>query len=322
MISIDDVRAAAERAQPFVRRTALLPIDDQRWLKPELLQPTGSFKVRGFFAAALARPEERRARGLITVSAGNAALACAHVARRLGVPCRVVMFDTAPSPKVEGVRRLGAQPVFKPRADLLAWMAERGWEAEPETFIHPFADPAVQAGHGGVGLEIVAELADVERVVVAVGGGGLITGVASAVKGLKPSVEVVGVQSDGYPLWPRTFAEGAPTALTPATIADGTSAPYDASMHERLGECVDRWITVPEAKLREAVVGLAKTGKVVAEGTGALAYAALEQLSPGPPTVAVISGGNIAPNLLAELLAETPVIRTAAAPSEPSPLTG
>ena len=322
VIPLDQVRAAAERAQPFVRRTPLLPIDDRRWLKPELLQPTGSFKVRGFFAAALALPEERRARGLITVSAGNAALACAHVARRLGVPCRVVMFDTAPAPKVEGVRQLGAQPVFKPRADLLAWMAERGWEAEPETFIHPFADPAVQAGHGGIGLEIVAELTDVERVVVAVGGGGLITGVASAVKGLKPTVEVVGVQSDGYPLWPRTFAEGAPPALTPATIADGTSAPYDATMHERLGECVDRWISVPEAGLREAVVGLAKTGKVVAEGAGALAYAALEQLPLGPPTVAVISGGNIAPNLLAELLAERPLSRTAAAQGEPSPLTG
>jgi threonine dehydratase len=302
MITLTEVRAAAERARPFVRRTPLLPLDDGRWLKLELLQPTGSFKVRGFFAAALALPDEQRQRGLITVSAGNAALACSYVAHRLGVPCRVVMFDTAPAPKVEGVRGLGGQPEFKTRPELLAWMAERGWESEPEAFIHPFADPVVQAGHGGIGLEIVEELPDVKRIVVAVGGGGLITGMASAVKQLKPSVEVVGAQSDGYPLWPRTFAEGTPPALTPATIADGTSAPYDAAMHEALSECVDRWVTVPEAELRAAVVELAKTGKVVAEGAGALAYAALDHLDAGPPTAAIISGGNIAPTLLAELL--------------------
>ncbi len=302
MIPIAEVRAAAERARPFVRRTPLLPQDDGRWLKLELLQPTGSFKVRGFFAAALALPDQQRQRGLITVSAGNAALACSYVAHRLGVPCRVVMFDTAPAPKVEGVRGLGGQPEFKTRPELLAWMAERGWESEPEVFIHPFADPVVQAGHGGIGLEILEELPGVGRIVVAVGGGGLITGVASAVKQLKPSVEVVGAQSDGYPLWPRTFAEGTPPALTPATIADGTSAPYDAAMHEALSECVDRWVTVPEAELRAAVVELAKAGKVVAEGTGALAYAALDRLDPGPTTAAIVSGGNIAPKLLAELL--------------------
>src|SRR2546430_16186170 len=105
-------RGAAERARPFVVRTPLLPLDGGAWLKLELLQPTGSFKVRGFLAAALALPEERRARGLLTVSAGNAALACAHAARTLGVGCRVVMFDTAPPPKVDGVRALGGVPVL------------------------------------------------------------------------------------------------------------------------------------------------------------------------------------------------------------------
>jgi threonine dehydratase len=303
VIPLDQIRAAVERARPFVRRTPLQPLDGGRWLKLELLQPTGSFKVRGFLAAALALPEERRARGLLTVSAGNAALACAYAARCLGVSCRVVMFDTAPPPKIEGVRGLGGTPILKSRAELLAWMAERGWECEPEAFIHPFADPTVQAGHAGVGLEIVEDLPDVERVVVPAGGGGLVTGVASAVKQRRPGVEVAGVQSDGYPLWPRTFAEGAPPALTPATIADGTTAPYDPGQHELLRSLVDRWITVPEDRLRRAVVELAAAGKVVAEGAGALSYAALDQLPAGPPTVAVVSGGNIAPALLAELLA-------------------
>src|SRR5205807_9295075 len=128
-----------------------------------------------------------------------------------------------------------------------------GWESGAEAFIRPCADPVGQAGHGGVGLEIAEDLPDVGRVVVAVGGGGLVTGVASAVKHCRrpADVEVVGVQSDGYPLWPRTFADGAPPAgLTPATIADGTSAPYDSRMHELLKTCVDRWVTVPEARLR------------------------------------------------------------------------
>jgi threonine dehydratase len=305
MIPLEHIRAAVERARPYVRRTPLHPLDDGRWLKLELLQPTGSFKVRGFLAAALALSEEQRERGLLTVSAGNAALACAYAARSLGVPCRVVMFDTAPPPKVDGVRALGGVPVPKTRPELLAWMAGRGWESEPEAFIHPFADPAVQAGHGGVGLEIVEDLPDVERVVVAVGGGGLVTGVASAIKGWRPGVEVVGVQSEGYPLWPRTFAEGSPPQLTPATIADGTTAPYEPGQHDLLARLVDRWVTVPEDRLRRAVADLAAAGKVVAEGAGALSYAALDQLSAGPPTVAIVSGGNIAPALLAELLAAT-----------------
>jgi threonine dehydratase len=303
VIPLHEIRAATERARPYVRRTPLHPLEGDRWLKLELLQPTGSFKVRGFLAAALAVPPERRERGLLTVSAGNAALACAYAARALNVPCRVVMFDTAPQPKIDGVRALGATPILMPRPELLDWMATRRWESEPEAFIHPFADPTVQAGHGGVGLEIVEDLPGVDRVVVAVGGGGLMTGVASAVKQCRPGIEVIGVQSDGYPLWVRTFAEGAPPALTPRTIADGTSAPYEQVQHQRLAECVDRWIAVPEARVRAAVAELAATGKVVAEGAGALPYAALELLPPGPPTAAVISGGNIAPALLAELLA-------------------
>ncbi len=272
-------------------------------LKLECLQPTGSFKVRGFFAAALALPPERVRRGLITVSAGNAAQACAYVARELGVPCRVVMYDSAAPLKIEGVKRWGATPVLMPRDEMLRWMAEEGWRDGPEQFIHPFADTEVMAGHGGIGLELVEDIPEVERVLVAVGGGGLISGVASGLKGLKPQVEVIGVQSDGYPLWSRVFEAGGPVALTPQTIADGTTAPFDRRMFERLKESVDTWLTVPEPRLQSAIPEIASKAKVVAEGAGALAYAALEQLEPGPVTVAVVSGGNIDPKLLASLLA-------------------
>jgi threonine dehydratase len=271
-------------------------------LKLECLQPTGSFKVRGFFAAALALPADRLQRGLITVSAGNAAQACAYVARQLGVPCRVVMFDTAPPPKVAGVKRWGATPIPMPRDELFAWMASEGWTNEPETFIHPFAEHEVMAGHGGIGLELLEDVPGLARVLVPVGGGGLVTGIASALKGSRPDIEVIGVQSDGYPLWTRSLEAGGPVPMKPETIADGTTAPFDQRMFDLLKEGVDRWLTVPEPRLRAAVPQVAAAAKVVAEGAGALAYAALEQLEPGPPTVAVVSGGNIDPKLLAELL--------------------
>jgi len=301
VIELARVRAAADRARPHALRSPLVPIEGAL-LKLECLQPTGSFKVRGFFAAALALPPERLRQGLITVSAGNAAQACAYAAGKLGVSCRVVMFDTAPETKVAGVKRWGATPIPMSRDELFRWIESEGWKDEPESFIHPFADEEVMAGHGGLGLELLEDVPDLRRVVVPVGGGGLVAGIASAVKGMRGEIEVVGVQSDGYPLWQRVFAAGGPVSIQPATIADGTTAPFDARMFERLRECVDRWLVVPEPRLKAAIPELASAAKVVAEGAGALAYAALEQLEPGPTTVAVVSGGNIDQALLADLL--------------------
>ena len=301
MIEVERIRAAAERARKYVQRTPLVPVEGAL-LKLECLQPTGSFKVRGFFAAALKQPPEQLRRGLITVSAGNAAQACAYVAKTLGVSCRVVMYENAPVTKIDGVKRWGATPILMPRDAMLEWLANDGWRSEPESFIHPFADPEVMAGHGGIGLELLQDVPDLARVLLPVGGGGLIGGVASALKRLRPDVEVIGVQSDGYALWTRSLEAAGPVTIKPETIADGTTAPFDARMFELVKECVDRWLTVPEPRLRTAIPELAVAAKVVAEGAGALAYAALEQLEPGPPTVAVVSGGNIAPELLVQLL--------------------
>jgi len=301
VIDLARIRSAADRARSHVQRTPVIPVEGAL-LKLECLQPTGSFKVRGFFAAALSLPAGTLSRGLITVSAGNAAQACAHVAKTLGVSCRVVMYDTAAATKLEGVKRWGGTPILMPRPAVLEWLATESWKSEPETFLHPFADPAVMAGHGGLALELLEDVPDLARVLVPVGGGGLIGGIASALKGSRPGIEVIGVQSDGYPLWTRCLEAGGPVAITPETIADGTTAPFDARMFELLKECVDRWLTVPEPRLRTAIAELASAAKVVAEGAGALAYAALEQLPPGPKTVAVVSGGNIDPKLLASLL--------------------
>jgi threonine dehydratase len=302
VIPIERVRAAAERARPHVLRTPLVPIEGAL-LKAECLQPTGSFKVRGFFAAALALSPDELRRGLLTVSAGNAAQACAYAAHKLGVSCRVVMIDSAPPPKLEGVKRWGATPILMPRDEVHSWLGREAWRKEPETFIHPFADEEVMAGHGGLGLELLEDLPELARVVVPVGGGGLISGIASALKGLRPEVEVIGVQSDGYAMWRAAFAAGGPVTIKAETIADGTGAPFDARMFQLLKECVDRWLIVPEPRLKAAIPELAASAKLVAEGAGALAYAAVEQLPPGPTTVAVASGGNIDPKLLASLLA-------------------
>jgi threonine dehydratase len=214
------------------------------------------------------------------------------------------MLETAPQLKVDGVRRLGAEPVLIPRAELLNWMATAGWQKEPETFIHPFASEELIAGHGSLGLELLEQVPEVGRVLIPAGGGGLISGVANALKAARPGIEIIGVQSEGYPLWPRALEANGPVQLAPDTIADGTTAPFEATMLPRMRELVDRWLLVPEQRLRAAIVELATGVKVVAEGAGALAYAARDQLPAGPPTVAVVSGGNIAPGLLAELLLE------------------
>jgi threonine dehydratase len=301
--TLERVNDAAAVLAPHVRRTPVLPIDEG-YLKLESLQPTGSFKVRGFFNAALSADATRRAAGLLTVSAGNAAMACAHVAQHLGIPCRVVMFDTAPQAKRQGVERLGATVIPMPFAELLDWISNERWQTEPELFIHPFADTTVMNGHGTLALELVDQCPQISRVVVPVGGGGLIVGVAATIKALRPGVEVVGVQSDGYALWRDAFSTEGPVSLTPNTIADGSTGPFNPAMFELLREHVDRWVTVPESRLRLAVAELAMRAKVVAEGAGALGFAALGMLDPGPETVAVISGGNIDPGRVAELLLE------------------
>jgi len=282
--------------------TPAVAVSGQLWLKLENLQPTGSFKVRGFLNAVSGLASADLQAGIVTVSAGNAALAAAYAARLAGIACKVVMFDSAPAAKRDGVRALGAEVLSWPRPQLLAWMAGRGWESMPEHFIHPFADPAVIAGHGTLAVELLEQVPGMQRVIMAVGGGGLAAGVGPVLHAAGRAVEVVGVQSSGYPLWPRTFAEGSPSALTPDTIADGTTAPYDATMHDRLRSAVDRWVEVPEADLRASVAELALRHKVVAEGAGALAYSAAAQLADSVPTVAVISGGNIDGALLAELV--------------------
>ena len=284
--------------------TPLLRARSNLWLKLENLQPTGSFKVRGFLNAVTSIDAGDLKSGIVTVSAGNAALAAAYVSNMVEVPCKVVMFDSAPETKRRGVEELGAHVLSWTREKVLDWMANEGWKDMKEKFIHPFADEEVMAGHGTLALELLDQLPDLERVFVPVGGGGLVSGISSGMRASEKSIEVIGVQSSGYPLWLRTISEGQAPKLTPNTIADGTTAPYHAGMHPLLSSAVDRWVEVQESELRRAVAELARAHKVVVEGAGALSFRAALDEGGKEPSVAVISGGNIDPALLTTLMSE------------------
>lgn len=297
--------------RPLYWPTPLVPAPrrDGVHLKLEPLQPTGSYKVRGYAAAATALPPSELERGLMTVSAGNAAAACAYVASALGVRCRVVMVDSAPAVKVEAVRRWGAEPRFMPRAEMFEWMARKGWESDSEVMIHPHTDPVLgsAAGHGTVVAEVVDQLSEqLRRLVVPVGGGGLVLGVADALRvlGLRDRVTVVGAVSAGYPLWTAAIAAGGPPAppLVADTVSDGTVAPFNPDVFPKVRAAVDEWVVVPEADIRAGMGELARDVHVVAEGSGALAFGALRSLTDVAGTVCLVTGGNTRPEALAAVL--------------------
>src|SRR5262249_50248049 len=198
-----EIEAARARIRAAIGRTPLVPLhaDGARHvlLKPEILQPGGSFKIRGIYHAVARLPDERRRRGLSTVSAGNTAKALAWCARRFGVSARSLMPEGAPATKVEAVRALGGTPALPPIAEVFRFLKGRGWESEPYAFVHPWTDRDVQTGHATLGLEILEDRPDVDAIYVPLGGGGLFAGVASAVRALRPEVRVVAVEPAACP---------------------------------------------------------------------------------------------------------------------------
>lgn len=314
-MTFEDIEAAAERLRGSVVRTGLVPFpsgDDGRrlWLKPESLQPTGAFKLRGAYNAMLQRVDEARRCGVVTHSSGNHARAVAWVARALGVRATIVMPDSTPEIKVAAVRALGAGVVIvtpderDTRAFDLA--GERGLLLVP-----PYDDPAVVAGQGTVGLEIVADLPEVDVVLVPVSGGGLIAGVATAVKAVAPHTAVIGVEPELAADAAESFRRGErvswPVADTYRTIADGLrTTSVGAVPWAQITRYVDDIVTVSEEEIRDTVRRIALDARLVAEPSGAVATAAYlhqpDRLPSSGRFVAVVSGGNIAPQLLAEIL--------------------
>jgi threonine dehydratase len=311
LISLDDVRAAAKNIEGVAVRTPLLPWlgHDGLRLKPESLQPIGAFKVRGAYHAVACLPTGQRAAGVVTHSSGNHGQALAYAARAFGVPAVVVMPDVAPPVKIAATRALGAEIVLVPPAERLSRMrqlvAERGLSPIP-----PFDHRDVIAGQGTVGLEIVEDLPGVEVVLVPVGGGGLASGVATAVKGLRPSALVIGVEPAEAADAQESLATGElvawPVEQTYRTIADGLRTQLSELTFAHLRARLDGIVTVSEEEIFSTVGRLARSARLVVEPSGAVAAAAFlhhrDEL-PAGVTVAVLTGGNIGPELLTAALA-------------------
>jgi threonine dehydratase len=307
MIPLSDIRAAATRIAPHVHRTPILSsrqLGDRAgvrlFLKCESFQKTGSFKPRGALNKILSLSAGERGQGLVTVSAGNHAAAVAWAARIAGASAVVVMPTGAPASKIEAVKGYGAEVILhEDRATLFDRLNEVK-EARGLTFVHPFDDPVVLAGAGTVGLEIGEDLPDLDAVVVAVGGGGLLGGVASAVKQMRPSVRVVAVELEAGPGLGPALAAGKPVPVKrPAdTLADGMTPPFVGALPLAIvREAVDEIVTVTEDEIVEAMRLLLTRAKLYVEGSGAAAVAALlagkARFSAAARVAAIVSGGNV-----------------------------
>ena len=301
-IALEEIREARTRIAGTVVRTPLVRLElgpgypDIR-LKLENLQPINAYKLRGAANAVALLSEADRRRGVWTISAGNAGQGVAYAARRAGVPCTVVAIATAPAAKLERMKALGATLVLVPFE--VAWKAleERSFPGVEGTFIHPFDDHNFIAGHATMGLEILEDAPDTAAVIAAIGGGGLITGVGSAIKALKPEVRIWGAEPATAAPAALSFAKGSPQVFTQwtASFVDGAGGQsLFPRMWERMKPVVDGCIVVTLEQTKRAMRLLAEKARVIVEGAGALPVAAALSGTAGQgPIVAVISGGNI-----------------------------
>ncbi len=305
---LDEIAAAAATLADVVVRTPLVPLHGDGagiLLKPEIHQVVGSFKIRGVFNAVASLNEDARRPGISTVSAGNTAQALAWAGRHFGVPARSIMPDTAPRSKIDAVRALGGEPVLRPREEVFRYLKEHGWEREPYAFIHPWTNRDLMIGHGTLGLEIVEERPDVDRVFVPVGGGGLLGGVGSALKGAKPSVRIVAVEPEGCPSLHASIEAGRPVSVECMTICDGVAVPYiTEEMFPLLRDLVDETVLVCDDAVKACVRRLALQDKLVAEPSGALSLAAAlaDGAESNGPAVCIVTGGSIDADPLAAIL--------------------
>ncbi len=301
-IALNDILEARERIAGTVLRTPLVKLDlgsggPEIYLKLENLQPTNAYKIRGATNAVAALSEAERERGVWTISAGNAGQGVAYAARKFGVRCSIVAIETAPQTKLERMRALGARIV--PVSYTEAWQAaeSHAFEGMDGTFIHPFDNHDFIAGHGTMGLEIVEDLPEVRTVIAAIGGGGLITGVGSAIKALQPDVRVIGSEPETAAPYAFSLREGGPSKFPDwqASFVDGAGGQsVTARMWERMRPVVDGAITVTLDQTRDAMRLIADKARAIAEGAGALPLAAaLSGQSLEAPVVCIVSGGNI-----------------------------
>jgi threonine dehydratase len=313
MTTIDDVRAAAERIRgrvhrtPVTRETSLGEMFGVRLaVKAELFQKTGSFKVRGVLNTVLAMDQAKRDAGLVTMSAGNHAAALAYAARLVGTTAVVVMPAHANPGKIAATESYGGEVVLTDGSlhDTMTEIQQR----TGRTLVHPFDDPSVIAGAGTVGLEIVEDVPDVDVVIVPVGGGGLVAGIATAVKALRPSALVYGVEPEHADAVTQGLAHGSPVTIAPKSVADALCAPF-TGVHPLplIREHVQQVVTVDDASILDALRLFLQRTKLAVEPGGAAGLAALlaKTITPAKHSnvVLVASGGNVDAATLARLLA-------------------
>jgi threonine dehydratase len=316
MVTLEDVRSAQRIIAGRLHRTPLVSstslgerIGAPLFIKLENWQKTGSFKTRGVLTKIAALSQAERERGLVTASAGNHAQALAWAASAEHLSCTIVMPEKAPAAKLAATQGYGGTVVLEPnmlnvisRAQALA--TERG-----ATFVPPFDDPAIIAGQGTVGLEILDDLPDVGTIVVPIGGGGLIAGIALAIKSHRPNVRIIGVEPEGAAsMWQSRQAGHAVHLNSIQTIADGLSSPFAGELtFELVQHYVDDLVLVTDADIRAAMALLLERCKLLAEPAGATALAALLcdaiAVQTDAPVVAILSGGNVDVSRLAQLLA-------------------
>jgi threonine dehydratase len=302
LIPLDEIRAARERLGDTVLRTPLVQLDERVWLKLENLQPIGSFKLRGALNAMRAQP----AQDVVTASAGNMAQGVAWAARELGVRATVVAPEHAPRAKLDAVERLGAHVVLVPHEVWWQTMVDRRYEGLDGLFVHPVEDELVMAGNGTIGLELLEQLSDFDTVAVPYGGGGLLTGIASAVKQARPDVKFFAVEPETGAPATATLRAGTPTAVeyTPSFVDGSGSRELIPRVWEQASQLLDGAVAMSIQDVADAVRLIAERTRVIAEGAGALAAAAAlgGHLDGAKKAVCIVSGGNIDPAVLSRIL--------------------
>src|SRR5438477_8784680 len=311
-IKLDEIKEARERIAKTIVRTPLVRLDlgpdfpDVR-LKLENLQPINAYKLRGASNAVAMLSESKRKRGVWTISAGNAGQGVAYAARQAGVPCTVVAIETAPESKLARMRQLGAKLVLVSYD--VAWKAldDRAFPGVDGTFVHPFDDNNFIAGHGSMGLEILEDAPDTKAIIASIGGGGLITGVASAIKSIKPAIKIFGVEPETAAPAALSFERNSPQVFKnwKASFVDGAGGQsVFPRMWERMRPLVDGYIVVTLEATKNAMRLMAEKARIISEGAGALPLAAALTGKAGKgPIVAIVSGGNIDLKKFFELIA-------------------
>ena len=301
-VSLDDIRAARERIKDVIVRTPLIRLRHDAnapeiWLKLENLQPINAFKLRGAANAVALLDDAARKKGVWTISAGNAGQGVAYAARNAGIKCTVVAIETAAENKISRMRKLGAEIVKAPFDQCWRAMDERAFAGVEGTFVHPFDDHDFIAGNATVGLEILEDLPNVKTVIAAIGGGGLIAGIGSALRPLAPHVRILGAEPETAAPGALSFEKNSPQVFSDwqASFVDGAGGKsIFPRMWERMQGIVDGSIVVTLDEVKRAMKLVAESTRVIAEGAGALAVAAALSGKAGEgPIVAVISGGNI-----------------------------